>query len=313
MRASQAVQYIEAHLRGALATEFDAYEIIAQAATTLETLANWSYLIRTQNRLSFRASVAGTAATYTASNKTVTLAGAFTGYTLIPGDSITLDDAGATLGTFHIVSKTDANTLVIDSAALTSDISGTVGFSLNTARVALPSDFGRTVSIHRNRPGGGGVVMATPQELQEFDSANSSGSVYSIACAVEYASLTATEIPTPTLRIWPHPTTEELDALTLIYARKWPEINSDEDVLPIPAYMNALFLEALRAFASAYDNSAMLGPAVDAIRDGRLFLAACRADSGSQSYVGTIMNGAIRPRSWGGDSDSEFVLNHIVS
>jgi hypothetical protein len=140
MRAQDVVQHIVADLRGDTAAAHDPLTIVNYAAQAMESAKQGRYLRRFRKDLQFRAPIVGSAAIFTNSGNILTLTGAFSGYTLVPGDFVTLTLNGTPSGDYKVVSKTDSDSLVLDADGITTDYTATVSFDLNTSRVAVPAD-----------------------------------------------------------------------------------------------------------------------------------------------------------------------------
>ena len=310
MRAQEAINYATAVLSGQLASDFEPFALVDRAAIFMESMREWRYIKRTARNLQFRAAIDATTASYTASSTTLTKTGAFASYTLVPGDFATLTDGSTLLGSFPITAKTDSDNLVLDSAGLASNITGPLTIHINTARVALPSDVGRIQRVVRGQVGG----AAWPSRVDEIvmlDESYETGSTHSVGVSVEWAQLSAKATPVQTLRIWPEPQTAEANAIALVYLRDWPTTNSDEDILPIPRYMEQLLLECVRMTALGYDENMRNDEILSAFDMGAVYEMACRHDTGQQRFSGKFSGTAVAPRRTWRDEGDEFVLRHI--
>jgi hypothetical protein len=98
------------------------------------------------------------------------------------------------------------------------------------------------------------------------------------------------------LKIWPEQQSAKFNAMALNYLRAWPTVTSDEDVLPIPSYMEALMLEYAKAFARQWDQSGDVGQALAQVEMGYAFKSASRSDARSGAIGGPLRNTAIQPR-----------------
>lgn len=294
MRAQDVVNHIVADLAGATAQAHDPLTIVNYAAQAMESAREWRYLRRFRKDLKFRAPILGSAATFTNAGNVLTLTGAFAAYTFVPGDFVTLTLNAVESGDFKIVSKTDSDNIVLDADGITSDYSGTVTFDLNTSRIALPDDVGSITQAWGNFNN-----CAYPLaycDIAQFDSEVITGTSLAFGYAVEWQTTTAKSTPTQVLKIWPEQQSAKVNAASLVYLRKWPTVTSDEDVLPIPGYMDALMLEYAKAFARAWDESSDVGQMVAAVEMGYAFKNANRADARSGAISTPPKNTAIQLR-----------------
>ena len=102
------------------------------------------------------------------------------------------------------------------------------------------------------------------------------------------------------LEIWPSPSANETAAITIYYRAGWPfdlfTLNPAPDSvgLRIPRYLEALFIQIVRAFAQGYEDTdvSVLDQRLTALLDGALFHTAVQRDGGVQPHYGIIQNGA---------------------
>jgi len=298
--------YIKHALGGELSADVPCLDVANQAAVSMESSRKWSYLIRSARGLNFRSPVTGTGATYTAATKTLT--GTELGsYLYVPGDSVSITFGGAPFGTYDIVgSDAAAGTVTLDAPALTANVIE-LGFTVNQPRILLPSDFGRLISLHGATNGSLRYIypdsISGLVEEEAYFNANTS---FTTGYHVEWNSGADKTQPVATLRITPEPTAGEFDALSAVYYREWPDLTADDDIVPIPSYMEALYIQFCRAFAIGYEGSgetiAAMQGAVAAVQAGPIYRNAVVRDSAQQLEEGRIRNRGISSAVDGGVS-----------
>jgi hypothetical protein len=314
MIASRAIEYMEAELAGPLASEFAGFDLVNGAARLMESLFEWRYLKKTARSISLRANVTGTGATFTAATGQLASipTGGFANYTLVPGDHIELFDGETLLGRFNVRSQSGDDAIIIDAPGLTSDITATVNFTLDCARIALPTDVHRLIQVDRGRPNSGGAFPTTLEEIQSLDESYITGSSYVTGYTFEWGTATAKSIPVPVLRVWPPSLADDVDAMSCVYLRAWPTVDNEDDILAFPEHMNTLFLEICRAYARGYEDQARLDVAVQGIKDGTIYHAATKYESGGMRTLGKPRNGAVRHRTDNlSDTSATFVHYHL--
>lgn len=311
MRAQEALDHAAAALGGSIDPRFDGFSILGQAATFMESMREWRYTKRTARNLQFRPSIVDTTASFVGTTGTLSKAGLFASYTLVPGDFVSLTLNGTDFGEFAVLSRVDDDSITVADSPTSATFAGTASMDLNTSRVALPSDVGRLTGVFRGVPQGGQQWAASLEDLTDLDTSYETGSTYTIGYTVEWAQLTSKSVPVQTLRIWPEPQTAEVDAVTITYLRDWPKITGDQDVLPIPRYMEQLFLECVRMTVMGYDESMRLDQILTAFDAGPVYEMACRYDVGQQRFMGKARHSAVLPRRMWRDEGDEFVLRHI--
>lgn len=303
LTARKAAQHIEHVLGGALGSTIPPLDVVNQAASVMENSRKWAYLLRSTQALNFRGPQSGTIGIFTTVDKTL-VDPALTTYDFVPGDTITASLLGAELGTYDVVSQDKtAGKIVLDATNLTTDAAPIV-YTMNQARILLPSDFGRLVSLHGASNGTFREVypdsLSGILEEEEYFNANTR---FTTGYHVEWNSGPDKAQPVATLRLTPEPSAGEFDALSAVYYRVWTEATSDADVLPLPQYMEAVFLQYCRALALGYDASvsstAAMSAAIDAVEVGPIYRSAARRDSSQQLDTGPARNRGIEAASTG--------------
>ena len=100
----------------------------------------------------------------------------------------------------------------------------------------------------------------------------------------------------PILELWPTPGSTAADVFTIFYRAGWTDVANDTDVLAIPDYTEAPYLQILRAFARGYEEEdvASLDTRLGEVVAGPLFLSAVTRDSLIQPSYGPVENTAIQ-------------------
>ena len=100
--------------------------------------------------------------------------------------------------------------------------------------------------------------------------------------------------PMPRLEMWPTPATSKKDVFLVHYRGGWKEIRSDNDVINVPTWLEALYLAAVRAVALGYerDSEMDVNQRLFSLRSGPLFVMARQRDMMTQPTLGPLCNGA---------------------
>lgn len=295
MLASEAIAAATAELGGPIASDFGQFDMLNRAARSMESSMQWSYLTRSTPALAFRAPVDGLLASWTAATKTLTLTGAFAGFTLVPGDTVKLTNNGVEAGTHRIVTHVGDDSITLDGGP-SADIAALVSFDVNVSHVGLPDDVGRIIKIYGTDSLTRQAFASSTIELTRFDTLNFAQTGFTVGYAFEWAQLTPTSEAVPTIRVYPEPAALEFDALTAIYLRQWPAINSEDSVLPLPStgYMDALLIEYVRAYAISLDERVDLLTLLGAVEAGPIYKNAAKHDASGQVFLGAARNRFIR-------------------
>lgn len=110
------------------------------------------------------------------------------------------------------------------------------------------------------------------------------------------------------LEVWPTPATSSTGAYTMHYMAAWPDLSDDNATIPVPLFMEQLFLMACVEWAKGmeeYANEEQRGGSgydrLERLRGTALFLSAAQRDGASQVELGPLQNGAGQPRGRGYD------------
>lgn len=97
------------------------------------------------------------------------------------------------------------------------------------------------------------------------------------------------------LDIWPAPTADEAGALTIYYRGRWRQIDEDTRIIPVPTFMEPLYIDAVRAFARGFEMQDEK-PMIDWQNELRASAAwddAVKADGQTQHIHGQMTGGAV--------------------
>lgn len=97
------------------------------------------------------------------------------------------------------------------------------------------------------------------------------------------------------LDLWPTPTQDDLDRLYVYYRRGWQSCDSDNALIPIPDWMETLYIDLVRAFARGYERESEAGfdARVAAIKAGPIYMAAQLRDKEMVQHIGPMQGGAV--------------------
>jgi len=294
MIVRELVQYAEDALGGPLPNGISGVSLVNQVGRFIEGMRRWRYLSRSTKAIAFRAPVTSTSVTYDSDaplGPRLTSTD-FSGYTFVPGDTAATVFGGSSSGTYAITGKPSDNVVTIDS-----DLSGSFPLdsaTFDTARVSLPDDFGRLEKVFGVNSFTRSAFPASTVELMHLDTYALTQNNFVTGYTLEWNQATSTSAPVPTLKVWPQPDSADFEALAAIYYRKWPELSGDADTVPIPDYMELLFITAMRAIAMGYDGGSTLDAALAQIRAGDVWQAAVREDGAGQRLAGPVMFRAVR-------------------
>ena len=110
-----------------------------------------------------------------------------------------------------------------------------------------------------------------------------------------YDTGTVSGPPLPRLDIWPEPGTSEAVGLRVYYRSGWMRVTGDNVMLRLPEWLEALYLQVVRAFARGYERESDAGAdqRIAAIAEGPLMAAAKLRDSEMLPNIGPLQGGAL--------------------
>lgn len=266
--------------------------LVNQTGRHLVGMHQWMFLKRPSVRLTARASITLTGATWTEATKTLAETGAFASYTFLAGDQLRVTDGtGATTGYARLASRVSDDAITLESSIGpdAADIDGT----LSLASCALPSDFGAILSLKAGVGFQEDINLTSLEVIEDLraDPASTTGSYYMAALA--FGQLAAGGVPVPRLELWPEPASADTEKFRLSYRAAWQAVATDTQVLAIPEHTEALYLTLLRAFARGYEEEegATLSQRLGEIQGGAVFAAARKHDGSQQRSYGPLRGG----------------------
>ncbi len=175
--------------------------------------------------------------------------------------------------------------------------------------IALPADFGSIVSLTPANGLARAVQQTTSLEVQRYRSLLSMVPSYVYFVAVAHAPEAVTGIPKPRLEVYPTPGANEAGALQLVYRARWVDLSEDQDdLVPVPDWIESLYVQLVRATAWGYLENDM-GMHLAKVINNPLWNAAGLRDSAQQHEHGALSGGALSmsddgggewPRTWSG-------------
>ena len=290
MKYSDLYRYTTQALGGPISREITMRDLVDQAGEYLVGMHPWHWLDDRATTLDLRGLISVSAAT--TSGTTLTSTGAFSGYTFLSGDVIDLTaGTGVTLGTYDIASKTDANTIELETAP---GDAADVGGRMENNSVALPLDFRSMKSISATDSLVNGLYLTTADELlRKRTNQIEVASSWNYYGTIVYAGAP----PAPLLEIWPSSTVNETDAFTMFYKAGWLRGTSDDATIYVPDWIDSLMISIVRAFALGYEEGSepdrpSMAQHLAEIAAGPLFMAAKRRDGNTQGFYGPLRGGA---------------------
>jgi len=268
----------------------------------------WQWSVGRSTRLSWKANIDLSAATWDEGSLTLTLTAAFTNYNFNEGDRLEIT-AGANAAVGKVVeveSRTNDDAIVLketisaqidpDTAAGSADTNTDIAGTIEYDYLELPSDFGEITAIDATDSLLRELNPTSLAHILELRSNPIEVTTWYYWVAVNHQVLDNGGV-TPILEIWPTPNSTEFGTVTIFYRSTWNNIG-DGDMVPIPDFCQEYFLQILRAFARGYEeeDAGTLDQRITGVIGGPIGRAARRFDGAQQSnmWLGPILNGAIQ-------------------
>ena len=320
LTATQCQQQIRHTLGGELSNDLDPLRVTNEAGRWLATMHAWKWLETTEAHLDLRANVAITGAEFDVAdngegNLHFSKTDAFLNYTWSDGDTLEIT-AGTNMvaGHYRVTKKVDKDAVLLEKDASSTGTGTLTGVSatLHASAIILPADFRELLSYSTTSGLLTGLALTSYQDLidrKQSISTHTSGYYYgAIAHPSPVGSADSVGAPVPRLEIYPAPGANATGAIRIFYRSDWTDLTSDSELLRVPAYVETLFLQVLRAFARGYEeeDQGSLTARLLEIGSGPLFSTAVVRDGEIQPDYGPLKGGlTARAR----QSDHGFSLN----
>lgn len=293
--ASKLYEHINHALGGAPAIA--PQEIVNAAGRALFTMHPWKFKEGRSALLALRAKVEATAATV--ASATITSTGSFTNYTFVDGDKIKIT-SGTGITTpdaeIYIRSRTDANTIVLESAP---GGAGTdLAFTMENNTALLPSDCDQIIAYECTNSLTNILIASDHQEFLARRASEILGSTWGLVGVVtQHTSSSLAVTPgklTRLLEIWPTQEANDVDAISIVYRAGWVQVASDTDRIGVPDFIEPLLVEMVRQYALGWEeeDKAPVWQRVAALMGSQFFIEKTRMDASIQPDYGEMIGGA---------------------
>jgi len=309
LTAGQVGQYMRHTLGGDIPPSLDVTALINQAGEHLMSMRAWKFLERPQADLDLRGKITLTGATYydnqagtppaSVTNYTIESTGAFANYTFLDGDQIAITGgANATEGLYKVASRFNDDEIVLKSSIGSAadedmDIAGTMELD----SVALPADFAEVIGYNATDSLINSLEFVTLGELLKFKTQQIQVTSFNFYGAIIWPEMNTAgpTVPFPILKIWPTPTTNDARGLTIFYRAGWVKITDDSDIVQIPPWVEAFFVQMAQAWARGFmeEDTASLTQRLLELDQSPLYASAIRRDGMLQPNYGPLRGGAV--------------------
>ena len=291
----KALAYAKHALDGLPDADLDPEDLLNQVGEIYFGFHEWNFLNRRVERMAVRAPITATTVAYADGAKTLTKASAFASYDFVVGDYVTASQAGVTLAQASIASvAADGNSITLVGNELAEWDTDDVDIVIDTARMALPSDWAGNLAMSATELYTRNIVKATPAQMLELRTQQVSWSGISTWACPMWNKTKDGEVPTPVLEVWPPPSANEWDAFSLNYQAGWTDITGSSSAIPIPKHCIPSFIALTRAYVQGLEepSGGDQDDRVAKVLTGFIMNTAIRRDGQQEYDYGPMLNTA---------------------
>lgn len=162
------------------------------------------------------------------------------------------------------------------------------------AWIVLPADFGSVVSLEFADSLNGSLVKSTGANVSKLSSPPLVEGPLTFFWWLPYEGSAALGAPEPRIYLHQAPSTNEVDAVRLIYRAGWTKLSGDGDIAVVPSWCETLLRQLVVAFARGYveEDVMTLDERLEKIKNGSIFSGCARRDGLVRTNLGQMQGGA---------------------
>lgn len=177
-----------------------------------------------------------------------------------------------------------------------------VGMSFTAGQdyIDLPTDYGSLVGFQMDNTLNFSLTGTTPQQILDLRSTTVTVSQQNFWYAIMQPAQRDRKLPPgpPRMELWPTPSSDQANIMTIIHRAKWQKLYDDKDVADVPDYCESLLIQCVRGFALGWMERLMepqggVEGILERIRKGLVWQTAVEEDGMRQSNFGQHIGGAI--------------------
>lgn len=296
LKARELYDSMRQAIGGKHSKEFRDQDLANDALEQVASMHGWSFLGHGEAYVDLRGAVGFSGWSWTAATKTLfdpLAANALAAYTFQPGDFVGIT-AGGALGYYKVASKPAGDdSLVLENSIAAGDLAATVGGQLEARTAVLPSDFRELLDIGFD---GGDQVASIERASQQTVARYLRSDVPSISCYFACAErvVMSNGETRHLLRLAPISANNVQSAVHIVYERRIPALEGDNDVVRVPEYCYLLVKQVARAWIRSLEMPKTWGSfeeQMQPIIDGPTFMLAKQADDGLSEEIGPLRGG----------------------
>jgi hypothetical protein len=296
LRSIDCFEIIEHTLGGSPGTPIEQQELVNHTGHIFVTMHPWKWLNGRMAKLTTRASIDITGASWVEATRTLTSAGSFTNYTFVTGDTILITaGTNTTLGLYEIESRVDNNDIILVTGSSLGATAAAIAGTMDNDQVELPTDFDfqRIIAYQADNALVNTMSLTTDQTMINLRSVTPGVTTLNFWAVLHWVRNNSGGAPVPRLEIWPPNNTTE-EKFVIFYRGGWRAPATDDQALDLPAYLEPLFIELLKEVVRGHEmeDQAPLYLRLEQIKASSLFRDATLRDGTSQIDLGIMGGGA---------------------
>jgi len=172
-----------------------------------------------------------------------------------------------------------------------------VDFKADQAFVDLPNDFGDLAGYQMTDGLNNGISLTEPHHLERLRSSTITVTQHYYWAALSHPGQASREEGqgNPRLEFWPTPSADDAGAVTVVFKRKWMDLEQAAEAANIPWFVENLLMELVRAYSMGWEDEAMgsVSKRLEEVERGVVCKAAKEQDGIQQPDFGNMRGGAI--------------------
>lgn len=314
LKARELYDSMRQAIGGKHSKEFRDQDLANDALEQVASMHGWSFLGHGEAYVDLRGAVGFSGWNWTAASKLLAAPSGtpLSAYTFQPGDFVGIT-AGGALGYYKVASKPAGDaSLVLETSIAAGNLAGTVGGQLEARTAVLPADFRELIDIGFD---GGDQVATIKRASQQVVARYLRSDVPSISCYFACAErvVMSNGETRPLLRVAPISASNVQSAVHIVYERRIPALEGDNDVVRVPEYCYLLVKQVARAWIRSLEMPKTWGSfdeQMQPIMEGATFLLSKQADDGLSEEIGPLRGG--HNAQYLDPLDSDYVGGQII-
>jgi hypothetical protein len=161
----------------------------------------------------------------------------------------------------------------------------------------LPADYKTAISQDHTNGLVSSLHIVSPDRFLQLQTSTITTATFEFYATVESVAPSEGGPPVPRLAIWPTPTADSEDALSIIYEATWRNVNEAKEALTLPEWLVTLYLEVLVHITRGRleEDEGTAATRLQGLMASDLFMAAQKRDAATQIEYGPMRRTHVSP------------------